>query len=80
MIIDCSQINFSYQSNLQKKKNFVFLLLFQKNQDDVPPYFKFMTVLAFNVFIKENVDVAIVEVGIGGEYDCTNFIRFALYL
>ncbi|KAK6641339.1 hypothetical protein RUM44_013048 [Polyplax serrata] len=45
------------------------------HDDDMPPYFKFMTVLAFNVFIKERVDVAIIEVGIGGEYDCTNFIR-----
>ncbi|KAL0276280.1 UNVERIFIED_CONTAM: hypothetical protein PYX00_003886 [Menopon gallinae] len=47
----------------------------REGDDDMPPYFKFMTVMAFNVFIKEQVDVAIVEVGIGGEYDCTNFIR-----
>jgi folylpolyglutamate synthase len=31
--------------------------------------------MAFNVFLSENVDVAIVEVGIGGEYDCTNILR-----
>ncbi|CAG9534354.1 unnamed protein product [Cercopithifilaria johnstoni] len=41
----------------------------------MPSYFKFLTVMAFHVFIKERVDVAIVEVGIGGEYDCTNIIQ-----
>lgn len=43
--------------------------------DDRPPYFKFMTILAFNMFWREGVDVAIVEVGIGGQYDCTNILR-----
>ncbi|GMT31349.1 hypothetical protein PFISCL1PPCAC_22646, partial [Pristionchus fissidentatus] len=41
----------------------------------MPAYFKFLTVLAFDVFLREKVDVAIVEVGIGGEYDCTNVLR-----
>jgi folylpolyglutamate synthase len=41
----------------------------------MPPYFKFLTVMAFNVFIKEKVDVAVIEVGIGGELDCTNVLR-----
>jgi folylpolyglutamate synthase len=49
--------------------------LFQKTENDMPPYFKFLTVMAFNVFLSEKVDVAIVEVGIGGEYDCTNILR-----
>merc|ERR1711962_1803708 len=43
-------------------------------QDDKPAYFKFLTILAFNVFIKEKVDVAVIEVGIGGLYDSTNVI------
>ncbi|CAG0889902.1 unnamed protein product [Cyprideis torosa] len=42
---------------------------------DMPPYFKFLTVLGFHVFLAESVDVAIVEVGIGGQYDCTNVIQ-----
>jgi folylpolyglutamate synthase len=41
----------------------------------MPAYFKFLTLMAFHVFIEEQVDVAILEVGIGGEYDCTNVIR-----
>lgn len=31
--------------------------------------------MAFHIFVKENVDVAIMEVGIGGEYDTTNVVR-----
>jgi len=45
------------------------------SEGDMPAYFKFLTVMAFYVFLQEKVDVAIVEVGIGGLYDCTNVIR-----
>ncbi|KAL5012404.1 hypothetical protein ScPMuIL_010955 [Solemya velum] len=41
----------------------------------MPAYFGFLTVMAFHIFMKENVDVAIMEVGIGGQYDSTNVIR-----
>lgn len=51
------------------------LHLQKENDNDMPPYFKFLTIMAFNVFLYEKVDVAIVEVGIGGEYDCTNVLR-----
>jgi folylpolyglutamate synthase len=51
---------------LQRKKD---------NELDLPSYFKFLQIMAFYIFVKENVDVAIVEVGIGGEYDSTNIIR-----
>lgn len=34
-----------------------------------------MTVLAFHVFKQEKVDVAILEVGVGGAYDSTNIIN-----
>ncbi|XP_014254343.1 folylpolyglutamate synthase, mitochondrial-like [Cimex lectularius] len=47
----------------------------KENEHDMPSYFKFLTVMAFNVFFKENVDVAIFEVGVGGEYDCTNIFQ-----
>lgn len=41
----------------------------------MPAYFAFLTVLSLHVFIAEGVDVAIMEVGIGGQYDSTNFFR-----
>ncbi|ODV83682.1 hypothetical protein CANARDRAFT_202518 [[Candida] arabinofermentans NRRL YB-2248] len=37
-----------------------------------PAYFRFLTLLSFHTFVKENVDTAIYEVGVGGEYDSTN--------
>ncbi|CAI9715657.1 folylpolyglutamate synthase, mitochondrial-like isoform X1 [Octopus vulgaris] len=45
---------------------------------DMPHYFQFLTLMALYVFLKEPVDVAILEVGIGGQYDCTNFINTAV--
>jgi len=36
----------------------------------------FLTVMAFKMFVDEKVDVAIIETGIGGEYDCTNILRY----
>lgn len=47
----------------------------QDDEEDMPAYFKFLTIMAFYVFMKEKVDVAIIEVGIGGLYDCTNVIK-----
>ncbi|EDV47283.1 folylpolyglutamate synthase, mitochondrial isoform X2 [Drosophila erecta] len=47
----------------------------REHDHDMPAYFKFLTILGFHVFIAENVDVVILEVGIGGEHDCTNIVR-----
>ncbi|CAB4019810.1 folylpolyglutamate synthase, mitochondrial-like isoform X1 [Paramuricea clavata] len=38
-------------------------------------YGTFLVFMAFHVFLKEKVDVAVIEVGCGGEYDATNVIR-----
>lgn len=39
-----------------------------------PGYFTFLTLLAFHVFLKEHVTAAIIETGVGGEYDSTNIV------
>ena len=39
-----------------------------------PGYFRYLTLLAFHTFIREGVGTAIVECGIGGEYDSTNIL------
>ena len=39
-----------------------------------PVYFRFLTLMAFHTYISEDVDIAIIECGIGGEYDSTNII------
>lgn len=40
-----------------------------------PVYFRFMTLLAFHVFISLKVSATLLEVGIGGMYDSTNIVR-----
>jgi folylpolyglutamate synthase len=40
-----------------------------------PAYFRFLTLLAFRIFLEENVDVAVLEVGLGGRLDATNCVR-----
>lgn len=39
-----------------------------------PFYFRFLTILAFHAFMREGVRSAVVECGIGGEYDSTNVL------
>uniref|UniRef100_A0A7C9DEG4 Folylpolyglutamate synthase n=2 Tax=Opuntia streptacantha TaxID=393608 RepID=A0A7C9DEG4_OPUST len=41
----------------------------------MPPLFQFLTVMAFQIFTCEKVDVAIIEVGLGGRRDSTNVIK-----
>ncbi|XP_044174437.1 folylpolyglutamate synthase, mitochondrial-like isoform X1 [Acropora millepora] len=47
----------------------------EHGKNNMPAYFRFLTLMSFHVFLQEKVDVAIVEVGIGGAYDSTNIIR-----
>jgi dihydrofolate synthase/folylpolyglutamate synthase len=47
----------------------------QPDFDEIKPSFFEMTVaLAFDVFAKEHVDIAVIEVGLGGRLDSTNII------
>lgn len=39
-----------------------------------PFYFRFLTILALHAFLREGVRSAVVECGIGGEYDSTNIL------
>ena len=39
-----------------------------------PFYFRFLTILAFHVFLSEGIRDVVLECGIGGEYDATNVI------
>lgn len=49
----------------------------EKASDDVPmpTYFRFLALLAFKIFAGEQVDVAILEVGLGGRFDATNVVQ-----
>ncbi|KAJ5142892.1 uncharacterized protein N7515_001679 [Penicillium bovifimosum] len=39
-----------------------------------PQYFRYLTLMAFHTYLSEGVDAAVIECGIGGQYDCTNVI------
>lgn len=39
-----------------------------------PSFFELTTALAFKYFAEQNVDIAVIEVGLGGRLDCTNII------
>ncbi|RAL15926.1 tetrahydrofolate synthase [Aspergillus homomorphus CBS 101889] len=44
------------------------------NLQTKPQYFRYLTLMAFHTYISEGVNAAVIECGIGGEYDCTNVI------
>lgn len=66
------------QSHFARVFDNVYTRLAEKCENDLdrPPYFGFLTVMALKVFIAEKVDVAILEVGMGGEYDQTNILKY----
>ncbi|KAF2202506.1 FolC bifunctional protein [Delitschia confertaspora ATCC 74209] len=39
-----------------------------------PVYFRYLTLMALHAYLHEGVDTAVIECGIGGEYDSTNII------
>jgi dihydrofolate synthase/folylpolyglutamate synthase len=41
---------------------------------DKPTQFEFMTALAFLYFLRQKIDIAVIEVGLGGRFDATNVI------
>jgi dihydrofolate synthase/folylpolyglutamate synthase len=43
--------------------------------DDHPSFFEFMTAMAFLQFARRQVDLAVVEVGLGGRLDATNVVQ-----
>lgn len=43
--------------------------------DDVPSQFEVVTALAFDAFAQCDVDVAVIEVGLGGRFDATNVVQ-----
>ncbi len=39
-----------------------------------PSFFEYTTIMAFNYFANEKVDIAVIETGLGGRLDCSNII------
>ncbi|CAA0836778.1 Folylpolyglutamate synthase [Striga hermonthica] len=49
----------------------------ERTSDEIPmpTYFRFLALLAFKIFAAEQVDVVILEVGLGGKFDATNVVE-----
>lgn len=54
--------------------NHVFDLIEKYLDGQYPSFFELMTIIAWMYFAEEQVDIAIIEAGIGGRFDCTNVI------
>ncbi len=52
----------------------VFEMIDEKRGDTTLTYFEFATLSAFYLFSKSNLDVAVLEVGLGGRLDATNIV------
>lgn len=46
-----------------------------QDPDDHPSFFEFMTAMAFLHFAQEEVDIALIETGLGGRLDATNVVE-----
>ncbi len=73
-------INGNPISNKELKKEILSLKKLCSKNNIEPTFFEFATALAFTHFAKEKVDIAIIEVGIGGDMDGTNIITPELSL
>jgi len=59
-------------------KEFVFQFIQKLKtlpEDILPSFFEFTTIMAFEYFYRKKVDLAIIEVGLGGRLDSTNIIK-----
>ncbi|MFB3890660.1 MAG: folylpolyglutamate synthase/dihydrofolate synthase family protein [Phycisphaerae bacterium] len=48
--------------------------LIEKMSDDRPTFFEAFTAMAFEYFVEQGVDIAVVETGLGGRLDSTNVL------
>jgi dihydrofolate synthase/folylpolyglutamate synthase len=62
--------------NCNKEFVFDFIEKLKNLPDDIQPsFFEFTTIMAFEYFHQQQVDFAIIEVGLGGRLDSTNIIK-----
>lgn len=62
--------------NCDKEFVFDFIQKLKNLPEDIrPSFFEFTTIMAFEYFAQQQVDFAIIEVGLGGRLDSTNIIR-----
>lgn len=52
-----------------------FVEMMKKEKGDTPTFFEFITALTLQYFFENKVDIAVMEVGLGGRLDSTNVIN-----
>ncbi|WP_294310012.1 folylpolyglutamate synthase/dihydrofolate synthase family protein [uncultured Chryseobacterium sp.] len=63
-------------NNCDKEFVFDFIKKLKNLPGDIQPsFFEFTTIMAFEYFYHQHVDIAIIEVGLGGRLDSTNIIQ-----
>lgn len=62
--------------NCDKEFVYHFIQKLKNLPEDIQPsFFEFTTIMAFEYFYQQDVDIAIIEVGLGGRLDSTNIIK-----
>ncbi|SIT14417.1 bifunctional folylpolyglutamate synthase/dihydrofolate synthase [Chryseobacterium gambrini] len=63
-------------NNCDKEFVYHFIQKLKNLPEDIQPsFFEFTTIMAFEYFHQQNVEIAIIEVGLGGRLDSTNIIN-----
>ncbi len=57
--------------------NYLYPIILEYNttNDDIVPFFEVVTLIGFIYFKEKNVDIAVIEAGLGGKLDATNVIN-----
>jgi len=72
IMVDSEMISETQMRNLLNR---IYIPVEKMSKNDPPTFFEIMTALAFMHFVDEDVDIAIVETGLGGRLDSTNVIQ-----
>ena len=72
IVVDSKMITKSQMLNLMNR---IYAPVERLSKTEAPSFFEIMTVLAFMHFADEQVDIAVIETGLGGRLDSTNVIR-----
>lgn len=59
---------------IDEMRNLITVLLAEKALEATPTFFEVTTAIAFELFRRAGVDVAVLEVGLGGRLDATNIV------
>ncbi len=63
------------KSQMLRLMNRIYAPVEKLSKTEAPSFFEMMTALAFMHFVDEDIDIAIIETGLGGKLDSTNVIK-----